>query len=514
MASIGLKSISALVDITNFLSYDRDRPLHVYDVKKLNGTKISAGPAPVGSEFLALDGKAYILTSDMCAIMDVSGVIGAGGVMGGESTGVDFDTTDVFIEAAWFDPTTILQTVRSTAITSDAGYRFARGIDPHFTKPGLDLATALVLDLCGGEASEVVEAGTALAGRDPVDFDPGLVEAMTGMTLSTDRIVEILEALGFELSPLGDHYSVAVPSWRRDIGGPADLVEEVARIHGFAGIPATALPRLAAAPKGVLTGPQARARIARRALASLGYHEAISWAFMRHDWAKAFGGGSAKLVLANPIDSQLNTMRPTILANLMEVAGRNAARGLHGARLFEIGPVYDGDGPDQHRTAITAVIAPSKARHFSKDDQADLLALKADLMRLLDLMGAPMAALQLVQGQSAAHWHPGRSARLPMGPKTLMAEFGALHPGLVKTMDLDGAYLGFEIRLESLPAVKAKASKARTSLNLSNLMPVKRDFAFVVQDTLKAGDLSRAIAGADKAMAVSRNHFIFKGGLR
>ena len=500
LASIGLKSISTLVDITNFLSYDRDRPLHVYDVKKLSGTAINAGPAQAGSDFVALDSKTYALTSDMCAISDASGVIGAGGVMGGESTGVDFDTTDVFIEAAWFDPTTILQTVRATTITSDAGYRFARGVDPHFTKPGLDLATAMVLELCGGEASEITEAGAPLAGRNPVDFDPARVEAMTGMKLSTDRIAEILAALGFELSPLGDRFSVVVPSWRRDIGGSADLVEEVARIHGFSGIPATALPRLNAAPKGVLTGPQSRARIARRALASLGYHEAISWAFMRNDWAMAFGGGSAELVLANPIDSQLDTMRPTILANLLEAAGRNAARGLHGARLFEIGPVYDGDGPNQQRTAITAVCAPSKARHFSKDDQADLLALKSDMMHCLELMGAPMAALQWVQGQSTAHWHPGRSARIQMGPKNLIVEFGEIHPGLIKAMGLDGVYLGFEIRLEALPAVKVKASKARAPLRLSNLMPLKRDFAFVVPDTLKAGDLSRAIAGADKAL--------------
>ena len=512
LTSIGLRPISALVDITNFLSFDRARPLHVYDVKKLSGTVLAAGLPAEASDFVALDGKAYTVTPDMCAIMDASGVIGLGGVMGGESTGVSDDTTDVFLESAWFDPIRTAQTGRTTTITSDAQYRFARGVDPEFVIPGLELATQLILDICGGEASEVVVDGTAQPRRANVQFDPAYVGQLTGLVVGNDEVKRILRALGFALDAQGAGYDVKVPSWRRDIDGKADLVEEVARIHGFNAIPATPLPVVTPRPGGVLTAPQAKARTARRALAALGYSEAVTWSFMRQDWAKLFGGGNDALVLANPIASELNCMRPSPLPNLLEAAGRNAARGLTGAQLFEIGPIYQGLEPGDQKPVIAAIRAPDKSRSWQAAHEDALFALKGDLMSLLDSMGAPVASLQLVQGSNAAHWHPGRSARLQLGPKQVVAEFGELHPAVLKALDLDGAYVGFEIRIDNLPAPKSKGGKSKGALSLSPFMALTRDFAFLVAEDTAAGDVVRAVKSADKALIADAQVFdVYRG---
>ena len=507
LKSIGLKPISVLVDITNYLSYDRCRPLHVYDLAKLSGTAITAGLPSETAEVSMLDGKTYAVTPDMCAIMDTSGIIGLGGVMGGESTKVEDTTTDIFLESAWFDPIRTAQTVRTTTISSDAGYRFARGIDPEFVVPGLELATQLILDLCGGEPSDVVVAGKAPGRRADVGFDPAYVEKLTGLAVSPDDTKRILTALGFAVSGDITPWTVAVPSWRRDVEGKADLVEEVARIHGFNAIPATPLPVVNPRPGGVLTPQQAKARAGRRALAALGYAEAVTWSFMRQDWATLFGGGSDALVLANPIASELNCMRPSALPNLLEAAGRNAARGLSGVRLFEIGPIYQGLEPNDQKPTVAAIRAPDKARSWHSAGESALFALKGDLLALLDAMGAPVASLQLVQGSNAAYWHPGRSARLQLGPKQVLAEFGELHPAVLKAMDLDGAYVGFEIRIDNLPAPKAKSGKSKGALSLSNLMPLTRDFAFLVADSVAAGDLVRAVKGADKALIADAQVF-------
>ncbi len=512
LTSIGLRPISALVDITNFLSFDRARPLHVYDVKKLSGTVLTAGLPAEASDFVALDGKTYTVTPDMCAIMDASGVIGLGGVMGGETTGVSDDTTDVFLESAWFDPIRTAQTGRTTTITSDAQYRFARGVDPEFVVPGLELATQLILDICGGEASEIVVDGTALPRRANVQFDPAYVGQLTGLHVPSDEIKRILRALGFSLDAQGSGYDVKVPSWRRDIDGKADLVEEVARIHGFNAIPATPLPIVTPRPGGVLTAPQAKARTARRALAALGYSEAVTWSFMRQDWAKLFGGGNDALVLANPIASELNCMRPSPLPNLLEAAGRNAARGLTGAQLFEIGPIYQGLEPGDQKPVIAAIRAPDKSRSWQAAHEDTLFALKGDLMSLLESVGAPVASLQLVQGSNAAHWHPGRSARLQLGPKQVVAEFGELHPAVLKALDLDGAYVGFEIRIDNLPAPKSKGGKSKGALSLSPFMALTRDFAFLVAEDTAAGDVVRAVKGADKALIADAQVFdVYRG---
>lgn len=499
LTSIGLKPISALVDITNYLSFDRARPLHVYDVKKLSGSVIEAGLPADTSDFVALDGKTYAVTPDMTTISDASGVIGLGGVMGGASTGVDFETVDVFLESAWFDPIRIAQTGRTTTITSDAQYRFARGVDPEFVVPGLELATQLILDLCGGEASEIVVAGEAPARKPDVAFDPAYVAQLTGLDVPHDKVETILTALGFGITKTTP-WTVSVPSFRRDVDGKADLVEEVARIYGFNHIPSTPLPAVAPKNGGVLTPSQARARTARRALAAYGYSEAVTWSFMPQGYAKLFGGGSDALVLANPIASELNCMRPSILPNLLEAAGRNASKGYPGAQLFEIGPVYFGLEPNDQKTVIAALKAPDKARHWATTGQDALFALKSDLLALLEELNVPVASLQLVQGSNSGWWHPGRSARLQLGPKTVLAEFGELHPSVLKAMDLDGAYVGFEIRLDLLPQPKAKSGKSKGALSLSNLMPLTRDFAFLVAAGTASGDLVRAIKGADKLL--------------
>ena len=512
LKSIGLKPISALVDVTNYMSYDRARPLHVYDIAKLSGTILMAGLPSETSEMTALDGKTYSITPEMCAIMDASGVIGLGGVMGGESTGVSDGTTDVFLESAWFDPIRTAQTGRTTTITSDAQYRFARGVDPEFVIPGLELATQLILDICGGEASDIVVDGTAPARRPNVQFDPVYVGQLTGLSVSNDEIKRILRALGFTLTSEGEGYDVGVPSWRRDVEGKADLVEEVARIHGFNAIPATPLPVHTPRSGGILTPPQAKARAARRALASLGYSEAVTWSFMRQDWATLFGGGADALVLANPIASELNCMRPSALPNLLEAAGRNAARGYAGAQLFEIGPIYLGLEPADQKPTIAAIRAPDKSRSWQAAGEDSLFALKADLLSLLESAGAPVASLQLVQGSNAAHWHPGRSARLQLGPKQIVAEFGELHPAVLKALDLEGSYVGFEIRIDNLPAPKTRSGKSRGALVTSNLMPLKRDFAFLVPEATAAGDLVRAVKGADKALIADAQIFdVYRG---
>lgn len=500
LKSVGQKSINALVDVTNFISLDRAKPLHVYDVAKLSGAAIQAHLPETASEFTALDGKTYGVTPEMCVISDASGVIGLGGVMGGATTGCDEATTDVFIESAWFDPIRTAQTVRTTTISSDAGYRFARGIDPESVIDGLELATQLILDLCGGEASEVTVVGQAPARRADVVFDPAYVTQLTGLSVAPAKVAEILTQLGFGVHSATSPWRVSVPSFRRDVEGKADLVEEVARIFGFGEIPATPLPTVARSSGGVLTGKQTRARIGRRALAAMGYSEAVTWSFLPLEQAELFGGGQASLQLANPIASELNTMRPSILPNLLTAAGRNTARGFDGARLFEIGPVYDHDGADGQFTHIGVVVAASKSRHWQNMGEDSLFALKSDLLRLLEELNVPVASLQLVQGQNRDYWHPGRSARLQLGPKTIIAEFGELHPSVLKSLDLSGTHFGFEIRLDSLPAPKAKQSKSRGKIVLSNLMPLSRDFAFVGDKSVAAQDLIKAIKSADKAL--------------
>ena len=507
LKSVGLRPINALVDVTNLLSYDRARPLHVYDAAKLTGGFLEARLGREGEEVAALDGRTYAATSEICVIADGSGAIGLGGVMGGESTGCSDETIDVFIECAWFDPIRTAQTGRTTGITSDAQYRFARGVDPGFVLPGLELATSLILDLCGGEPSDVRLAGELPAPPAAIDFDPGYVRHLAGIELPREGIQEILTHLGFHMESKGTHFVVQPPTWRRDVEGKADLVEEVARIAGYDNLPATPLPALPRPTGGILSPRQARIRSGRRALAALGYSEAVTWSFTARATAELFGGGQAELVLDNPIAAELDCMRPSILPTLIEAAGRNAKRGFADAALFEIGPIFGGDRPQDQRTAITAVLAPHAPRRWDAAAQDDLFALKGDLYALLDEIGAPTASLQVAQGSASPWWHPGRSARLQLGPKAVLAEFGALHPAVLKALDVEGPVYGFEIWLEAVPEPKRKSIKTRPALELSPYMPLSRDFAFVVDQAVAAGDLVRAVQGADKALIASARVF-------
>ncbi|MBU4135083.1 MAG: phenylalanine--tRNA ligase subunit beta, partial [Alphaproteobacteria bacterium] len=503
LTAIGLRSINRLVDVTNLVAYDRCRPLHVYDAAKLVGNEIVVRGGQVARDtgehehLIALDGKTYAVDPAMSVIADAGGErpIGLGGVMGGESTGCSEETVDVFVESAWFDPLVTAQTGRTLTINSDAQYRFARGVDPAFVVPGLELATRLILDLCGGEPSGIVVAGQAPASPAAFAFDPARVGSLTGLALDDDRIAEILTRLGFEVAR-GTPWTVTPPSWRRDVEGPADLVEEVARIEGYDALPATPLPDLGAPSKGVLNPRQARVRLARRALAAMGYAEAVTWSFTRQSTAALFGGGDDALRVENPIAADLDCMRPSALPNLIQAAARNAARGHADAALFEIGPIYLDDSPTGQRTVITGLIAPRAARHWGAAPEDALFGLKGDLMALLEALGAPTASLQLVQGQNRDWWHPGRSARLQLGPKNIMAEFGALHPRVLKALDADAPMLAFEIVLDALPEPRGARSKARGPARLANLMPLTRDFAFVVENGKAVGDLVRAIAGA------------------
>ncbi|MCA6227468.1 phenylalanine--tRNA ligase subunit beta, partial [Phenylobacterium sp.] len=506
LISIGLRPISALVDITNLITFDRARPLHVYDAARLSGGWIEARLGREGERVEALDGKTYAAGPETCVIGDASGAIGLGGVMGGASTGCSETTTDVFVESAWFDPIRIAQTGRTLGIASDAQYRFARGVDPESLLPGLELATRLILDICGGEASEAVLAGQPPARPAPFVFDRGYVEALSGLSIPRERIDGILSALGFGL----DGETVAPPSWRRDVEGKADLVEEVARIAGYGALPSTPLPPARPAPGGVLTVRQSRMRTARRALAAFGYAEAVTWSFMKRATAERFGGGAPELVLSNPIASDLDCMRPSILPNLIEAVGRNARRGYPDAALFEIGPIYRGDQPGDQSAVIAAVLAPHPARRWDGRSEDALFTLKGDLEALLAELSAP--PLQTVQGQSAPWWSPGRSARLQLGPKTVVAEFGEIHPAVLKVQDVDGPVLAFELHLDLLPEPKRREVKTRPAFQPSPLMPLSRDFAFLLAEGAPAGDLIRPILASDKALITEARIFdVYQG---
>lgn len=514
LTAIGLRPINRLVDITNLISYDRARPLHAYDLATLSGEGIvvRAGRGEADS-LVALDGKTYAPSVADCVITDAGGqrAIGLGGVMGGVSTGCSDETVDVFVESAWFDPIATAQTGRSLGISSDAQYRFARGVDTASVVPGLELATQLILDLCGGEPSTVTVAGQAPAAPAAFAFDPAYVKRLSGMDLSDDRIFDILFALGFTVMR-GSPWSVTPPSWRRDIEGRADLVEEVARIEGYAALPDAPLPPVAPAPGGVLSPRQARVRTARRALAALGYAEAVTWSFTKQSIATLFGGGDERLVLENPIAADLDCMRPSVLPNLIQAAARNAARGHADVALFEIGPIYLDDQPTGQRTVIAGLVAPHADRHWGGAGEDPLFALKGDLLAVLEEIGAPVTSLQLVQGSNRDWWHPGRSARLQLGPKNVIVEFGALHPRVLKALDADGPMLGFEIVLDSVPEPRGKSGKARGAADLPNLMPLSRDFAFLMDEAKAVGDLTRAVAGADKALIADVRVFdVYRG---
>jgi phenylalanyl-tRNA synthetase beta chain len=500
LIAIGLRPINALVDITNFICFDRARPLHVYDAALLKGT-ITARMGQTGESFVALDAKTYALNPSMCVIGDENGPLGLGGIMGGQSTGCSEATTDVFIESALFAPLMIAQTARQTGIQSDAKYRFERGVDTGFVQAGLELATRMILDLCGGEASDCLLVGQVPPPPPAVAFKTTEVARLTGMDLSETEIDTILGQLGFGVKSTGPQTrEISVPSWRRDVMGSADLVEDIARIAGFDRLPTAKLPERDGRRVPLLTPSQNRVRLGRRSLAARGWMETVSWSFASQASCALFGGaqGGGGLVLVNPIASDLDCMRPSALIHLLLAGQRNLDRGFGDFALFEAGPIYKGDGPEDQERVI-AGITRGIVRHWREPSAPDVFSIKADVLAMLEAMGVSMGGLQTVQG-GRSWWHPGRSGTFKLGPKVIVAEFGEIHPSVLKALGVDAPMLGFEVFLDAIPAAKAKAVKTKPKLDASSLMPLSRDFAFVVKADLPAGDLIKAVANVDKAL--------------
>ncbi len=517
LTAIGLRPINALVDITNYLTFDRGRPLHVFDAAKVKGALTVRRSH--GEEIVALDGKTYKLDDHTLVICDEAGVESVAGIMGGQTTGCDESTTDVLIESALWDPMTIARSGRNLGIVSDARYRFERGVDPAFCVAGAELATHLVMDLCGGTASELVIAGAEPKRDAVIDFPWSEVKRLTGLVVTVEEMTRILETLGFELSAkTAERVNVRAPSWRNDVEGKADLVEEIMRIVGVDNIVSTPLERdEAGIPKPILTLLQKRTRLTRRALAALGLVEAVTWSFISKARAEMFGGGKPELALANPIAAELSDMRPSLLPGLMAAAQRNADRGLGDVALFEVGQVFKGAGESDQRMSATAIRRGTagplgRGRHWSGNgSKVDVFHAKADVLALLAALGVPAAAVQLIPG-APDYFHPGRSGTLQFGPKNIIGYFGELHPRALEALDVQGPMVGFEILLDDIPAPKAKPTRAKGKLELAELMPLERDFAFVVDRTAKAADIVRAALGADRALITGANVFdVYEG---
>lgn len=517
LLSIGLRPINALVDITNYVTFDRGRPLHVFDAKKVKGN-LTVRRAKEGEEVLALDTRTYKLDPSIVVIADESGVESIGGIMGGEHSGCDETTTDVLIESALWDPHNIAQTGRKLGIITDARYRFERGVDPAFTVPGLDLATKLVIDLCGGEASEATIAGKVPQDKRVIEFPWSEVPRLSGLDVQPSESEAILKKLGFGIQGSGERVSVTAPSWRPDIEGKADLVEEIIRIAGVDRIEPKPLPRLEdTVAKPILTLIQKRTRLARRSLAVRGLVEAVTWSFIAKSEAELFGGGDARLALANPIAAELSDMRPSLLPGLLKAAQRNADRGYGDVALFEVGQTFASDEPDGQSINAAAVRrgtarAEGVGRHWDGGAQSvDAFDAKADVLALLAALGIPAGGLQIVAG-GPAWFHPGRSGTLQFGPKNVVGAFGEVHPKVLKALDLKGPLVAFELNLDALPPPKAKPTKMKPKLNLPDFQPLTRDFAFVVGRDVAAGDIVKAAQGAERQLIVGVDVFdIYEG---
>lgn len=505
LRAVGLRPINALVDITNFMTLDRNRPLHVFDAAKVKGDLV-VRRARDGEAIVALDGKTYTLTSEQVVIADEAGVESIAGIMGGEASGCDEGTTDVLVESALWDPLNIARSGRALGITSDARYRFERGVDPAFCQPGLDLATAMIVELCGGEPSEMVFAGELPGSMAAIDLPWSEVKRLTGLDLPVAEMERALTSLGFAVSGQGERVQVVAPSWRADVGGKADLVEEILRIAGLDRVVSTPLPRIAdEVIRPVLTVLQKRTRQAKRLLASRGLVEAVTWSFIDHESARLFGGGSPALVLANPIAADLSDMRPSLLPGLIRAAQANADRGFGDVALFEVGQIFQNDQPDGQLMAATGLrrgtaTLEGAGRHWDGAAKpVDALDAKADVLALLAGLGVPTGGLQIVAG--GPDWaHPGRSATLRFGPKGVIGAFGEVHPRILKALDVKGPLVAFEIHLDTLPLPKAKPTKVKQKLSLSGFQPVTRDFAFIVDKAIAAGEMVKSAQNADRAL--------------
>ena len=512
LRAIGLRPISALVDITNYITFDRGRPLHVFDFAKVAGD-LTVRRARPGESVLALDGKTYTLEETMVVIADANGVESIAGIMGGEHSGCDEATRDVLIESALWDPANIAQTGRKLGIMTDARYRFERGVDPEFCMPGCDLATGLVLSICGGEPSRIVVAGDPSPPRRSIPFSYDEVKRLLGVSIPRQEGEAILARLGFGV---GDG-TVVVPSWRPDVQVKADVVEQILRIAGVDRAPTAPLPRLDdGVAKPVLTLLQKRTRLAKRTLAALALREAVTWSFVSRTAAELFGGGARSLALANPIAVDLSDMRPSLVPGLVAAAERNARRALSDVALFEVGQVFLGPGENDQRVAAAAVRrgrakADGEGRHWSGGALVDVFDAKRDAMTVLSAFGVSPNAVQVVPG-GPAFLHPGRAATLQFGPKTVIGWFGQLHPSALEALDAEGPIVAFEIILDAVPAPKARPTKAKPKLDRSDFMAVERDLAFVVDAGVRAGDIVRAAESAERSLVAKIGVFdVYQG---
>jgi phenylalanyl-tRNA synthetase beta chain len=510
LTAIGLRPISALVDITNYITYDLARPLHVFDAAKVKGD-IRARLARPGETLAALNGKTYALDPSMTVIADEAGPEALAGIIGGEPSGCTETTSDVFLEAAWFDPVRTAATGRKLEILSDARFRFERGVDPAFVRASAEVATRMILELCGGEASDLVIAGEEPDWRTSIVLRPERAAELGGVDVAKQRQEDILRGLGCTVSEHADGLLVVPPSWRADIAAEHDLVEEVIRVNGFDAIPAVPLPRPSIS-RPVLTPAQRRQGWVRRQLAARGLVETVTWSFLPSAQAERFGGGGPEMKLANPISADLDCMRPSVLPNLLAAAGRNADRGLRDLGLFEIGPQFDGPEPGQQRMIAAGLRAGAALpRHWAAPVRpVDAFDAKGDALAALAAAGVNPDSLA-VTAEAPAWYHPGRSGAWKLGNKAL-AYFGELHPGVLAAFDVKGAVAGFEVFLDAIPPAKARPSKARPPLKLSPFQPLERDFAFVVDRDVAADALVRAARGADKALITAARVFdVYEG---
>lgn len=508
LKSAGQKPINALVDITNYVMLDHGRPLHVYDVSKLSGGLV-ARKAKDGEKLTALNDKEYVLDTTMTVIADDNGAHDIGGIMGGAETGSEESTTDVLIECAYFTPENIAKTGQKLMLTSDARQRFERGVDPSFLDDGIDIATSLVIELCGGKASEITRAGTPPTDLRVISYDPGQCASLGGLEVAADKQKTILEALGFAVDT---NWQVTVPTWRRDVAGWQDLVEEVIRIEGLDAIPSTPLPRKAGVARPTASPEQQAERKARRAAASRGLNETVTWSFISEKEAAPFGGGSWSL--ANPISEDLKVMRPSLLPGLIAAAQRNTDRGASSIRLFEVGRRYLEE--TEHPTIGLVLAGANQTRSWQSGGATrfDAYDAKTQVLAILEAAGAPVGKLMDFGPDDAGpgnHYHPGQSGTLRLGPKKILAAYGTLHPTVTKALGLKGTAVAAEIFLDAIP-LRKKSGHMRDAFSPPALQAVSRDFAFIVECSLPAGDLARAVKGSDKKLITDARIFdLFEG---
>ena len=520
LLAIGLRPINALVDITNYMTFDQGRPLHVFDAAKVKGN-LTVRRAAEGERVLALDTREYTLNPSNVVIADEDGVESIGGIMGGEHSGCDENTMDVLIESALWDPMNIAKTGRAHGIITDARYRFERGVDPEYMVPGLERATELVLELCGGRAAKADVVGYKGYTAKVVDFPFSEVKRLTGLEVSSEESADILTRLGFTVTGSGERVSVTVPSWRPDVDGKADLVEEVMRIHGVDKIKPAPLESHGAVNTRILTTLQIRSRLAKRALASRGMMEAVTWSFIPKAHAELFGGGAPSLALSNPIAADMSDMRPSLLPGLLSAAQRNADKGYGDVAIFEVSGTYENDRPEGQRRVAggvrrgTASLAGA-GRLWSNvakggGKPVDVYDAKADALAVIEACGLPMGNVQIEAG-APAWYHPGRSGTIKMGPKIVLGHFGEFHPKALAALDVSGALCGFEIFVDAMPEPKKKATRTKPALELSPFQAVRRDFAFVVDKGVDAGAILRAAGGADRKLISAVTVFdVFEG---